>query len=248
MPGSDQTFDELASRYEAWFATPLGVWADRYEMDAVLRLLEIRPGERVLDVGVGTGHHAIALAGRDACVVGLDSSPEMLRIAGTRVRDLSVELLRADANHLPFKNGSFDAVLAVTSLCFTADAYGVLQEVHRVLRPGGRLVLGELNRLSLWGTLRRAEALVRPTTYRAAHFWSIRELHRMLISTGFDVGRWEGLLHLPPVNNAHFLRVLDPLERFGQLHFPGAGAFLAIQAFRGDKHPGALATCGRAFA
>ena len=53
MPGSGQTFEELASRYEPWFATPLGVWAGRYEMDAVLRLLEICPGGQQHFPGAG---------------------------------------------------------------------------------------------------------------------------------------------------------------------------------------------------
>jgi hypothetical protein len=76
---------------------------------------------------------------------------------------------------------------------------------------------------------------VRPTIYRTAHFHSIRELSAMLAAAGFTPIRWEGLLHLPPLNHAGILRMLEPLERLGQRRVPALGAFLAIEAHRRDN-------------
>ncbi len=230
MPGS--VFESLASRYDAWYTTPLGAWADRQESDVIFRLLALQPGERLLDLGTGTGRYAVEAAARGAWVVGVDASPAMLAVARERLRASGrpVQLVRADLAHLPFPDGAYDAAVAVTSLCFVDNPVAVLREVRRVLTPGGRLVLGELNRWSVWAALRRLKGLVRPTVFRSAHFHSIRELYALLRSAGFTVREWHGLLHLPPVNYAPFLRALDPLERLGQRYVPWCGAFLAVAA------------------
>jgi ubiquinone/menaquinone biosynthesis C-methylase UbiE len=225
-------FDALARRYDAWYATPVGAWADRHESEAVFRLLDLQPGEGVLDVGAGTGRYAVAAARRGSRVVGVDSSAAMLAIARSRAAGRSIELVRADAARLPFADASFDAALAVTSLCFTTDPAGALREIARVVKPDGRLVLGELNRWSLWALQRRAHALVRPTTYRHAHFRSIRDLRSLLAASGLTIVRWEGMLLLPPFDSAPVLRALDPVERLGRRWLRGLGAFLVVEARR----------------
>jgi ubiquinone/menaquinone biosynthesis C-methylase UbiE len=187
-----------------------------------------------VDLGTGTGRYAIEAAHRGADVTGVDASPAMLSLARSQV-ELPVTFVQADLAHLPFDDGSFDAAIAVTALCFVAEPEEVLREVARVLRPGGRLVLGELNRWSLWALQRRLEGMARPTIYRQAHFRSIGELHRLLARADLHLADWEGVLHLPPVNNAAFLAALGPLERLGERFTPWLGAFLAVAAARADR-------------
>jgi ubiquinone/menaquinone biosynthesis C-methylase UbiE len=181
-------------------------------------------------VGAGTGRYALEAARRGRRVVGIDPSPEMLAVARRRTAGQPVDLIQAGAARLPFLDRSFEAALAVTSLCFVSDPVAVLREVARVLTPDGRLVLGELNRWSLWALVRRLEGLVRSTTYRAAHFRAIGALRTLLAASGFALVRWEGMLLLPPVNNATFLRRLEPVERLGRRWAPRCGAFLAVEA------------------
>ena len=231
-----EVFERLAHRYDAWFTTPLGAWADRLEAAAMFRLLALKPGERLLDLGTGTGRYAIAAARRGALVTAVDASPAMLAVARCRAEGTAVTLVQADLTALPFAEASFDAAMAVTALCFVAAPATALREAARVLRPGGRLVVGELNRWSLWALGRRVAGLLRPSIYRDAHFHGIGELRALLAAAGLRTTRWVGVLHLPPVNSAAMLQALDPLERLGQRHIPALGAFLAIDATKpGDE-------------
>ena len=190
----------------------------------------------MLDLGAGTGRYAMAAAERGAMVVAADVSTAMLEIARGRTHAEAVELVRADVATLPFADSCFDGVVAVTSLCFISDPARVLASAARVLRPGGRLVLGELNRWSLWALMRRIEDRIHATIYREAQFRGIRELRTTLADNGFTITRWEGLLHIPPLNSSGYLRAMEPIERFGRRCTPGLGAFLAIEARREDQH------------
>lgn len=223
-------FDTIAQRYDAWYSTPLGAWADRLETTAIFHYLEPRPGERLLDLGTGTGRYAAAAARRGMLVTGVDASPAMLAVARVGTAGGDVRLVRAELTALPFGDARFDAVLGVTILCFVAEPLAALREAARVLRPGGRLVLGELNRWSIWSATRRLQGLVRPTTYRQAHFHGSGELCRLCKAVGLRVTGWAGLLHLPPCPSARCLQVLAPLEHLGQRYMPRFGAFLVVVA------------------
>jgi ubiquinone/menaquinone biosynthesis C-methylase UbiE len=128
---------------------------DRRARRTGLRLLRVRPGERVLELGCGDGGALVTLAcaaGPAGHVAGLDLSPEMIRRAGARLRRAGLagrtELLVADASAIPFADGSFDAVfMAFTLELFdTPEIPLVLAGCRRVLRPGGRAGVVSLSR------------------------------------------------------------------------------------------------------
>src|SRR4051812_16546898 len=112
-------------------------------------ILEPRPGERILEIGPGTGYYTLDLAdatGPDGAVEVLDVQQEMLdhTIRRARERGLwNVNANQGDAQGLPYDDG-FDAVVLITVLGEIPDQDAALREVARVLRPGGRLVVGEL--------------------------------------------------------------------------------------------------------
>ncbi len=105
--------------------------------------LGIRPGDRVLDVGGGTGNCALAAARRDADVVCSDIVPELLEYARSRagMEGLAFDTEVADASALPFPDGSFDVVVSTIGVVFAGDPERAAGELLRVLRPGGRLGL-----------------------------------------------------------------------------------------------------------
>jgi ubiquinone/menaquinone biosynthesis C-methylase UbiE len=103
--------------------------------------LAVRPGDRVLDVGGGTGNTALAAARRDADVVCSDIVPELLEYARSRagMEGLAFETEVADAADLPFPDAAFDVVASTFGVVFAGDPERAAQELLRVLRPGGRL-------------------------------------------------------------------------------------------------------------
>ena len=135
-------FDGVANRYDLT-NTVISFGQDRGWRQATRAALGLRPGERVLDVGAGTGVSTEELKRSGAFAVGADISVGMLR-AGRRVR-AEVPLLAGDALRLPFADGVFDAVTISLALRNVVDTTAALREFARVTRPGGRLVVCEFS-------------------------------------------------------------------------------------------------------
>jgi len=135
-------FDGVAERYDRT-NTILSFGRDRAWRRATAAALALRPGERVLDLGAGTGVSTVDLAKSGAYAIGSDISLGMLGV-GRRVRP-QVPLVAGDALALPFADASFDAVTISFALRNIGDTAGALREMARVTRPGGRLVVCEFS-------------------------------------------------------------------------------------------------------
>jgi ubiquinone/menaquinone biosynthesis C-methylase UbiE len=219
-----------AQAYARWRATTLGRITERVETRAVFDLIGELRGKRVLDVGTGDGTYAIEAAARGGVVTALDAEPEMLAAARARAaaRRVEVTLRPGRAEALPFDDASFDVVMAVTVLCFVPDAGGAVCEMARVLVPGGRLVVGELGRFSVWAAGRRVRAWFGSSTWRRARFRSRADLERLARGAGLDVTEVHGAVFFPPrALAARLAAPFDPL--LTRLRVPGA-AFLVLAA------------------
>jgi ubiquinone/menaquinone biosynthesis C-methylase UbiE len=99
----------------------------------------------VLEVGVGSGVNLPLYGPAVTHVVGLDPSPELLRLASKRAAEvvIPVSLLRASAEHLPLSDSVFDTIVMTWTLCSIPNPMAALTEMRRVLRPGGRLIFVE---------------------------------------------------------------------------------------------------------
>jgi arsenite methyltransferase len=141
-------FDEATSRRLAATYTTPDIVAQRAAIRAALNLLA---GERVLDIGSGPGYLAREMAelvGPGGTVHGVDISENMLAIArttgpaqGSPPGSAPVEFSAGEANTLPFPDGSFDVVTVTQVYEYVAEVAAALTEAHRVLRPGGRLLV-----------------------------------------------------------------------------------------------------------
>jgi SAM-dependent methyltransferase len=144
--------------------------------------LSLRDGEDLLELGCGPGHalHALLLSARPARAVGLDWSEAMLARAERRNRPATetgrLALVRGDFAALPLKAESADAILAVNVVYFMGNA-AAAREAHRVLRPGGRIVLYASDRSAM-----RAWPFAVPETHR---LFDQDELAALLVEAGF---------------------------------------------------------------
>lgn len=142
-------FDDVAGGYDRT-NTVLTLGWDRRWRDFTRRALASRPGERVLDLAAGTGVSTVEYARDGAYCVAADFSLGMLR-AG---RHRGVPMVAADGMRLPFSDNCFDAVTISFGLRNIVDTRGVLAEMARVTRSGGRLVVCEFS-TPTWRPFRR---------------------------------------------------------------------------------------------
>ena len=223
-----------AQTHARWRATTLGGIIERVETNVVLDLLGSLQGRHVLDVGTGDGAYALQCAARGAIVTALDLEQEMLDAARARAlaRGVNVTLRRGRAERLPFDDRSFDVVLGVTVLCFVPDAEVAVREMARVLKPRGRLILGELGRYSVWAAERRVRGWLGAATWRRAQFWSRTDLEALARKAGLRVIDVRGSVFFVP--NGLAARLVAPFEPLlTRLRAPGA-AFLALAADKAE--------------
>jgi len=141
--------EEVAQRLEVAYAS-----ADtRRRRTLVREALAAQPGERVLDIGCGPGFYVAELldeVGPEGSVVGVDSSPPMLAMAARRTDGrANVTLLEGEATALPVEDAEFDAALSVQVFEYIDDIPAALAEVRRTLRPGGRVLIWDVD----WATI-----------------------------------------------------------------------------------------------
>lgn len=236
VPGSAPAADARvafdASAYGAWFDSPLGrrVWVD--ERRVLSEVLGPIVGGRVLDAGCGDGRLAVELAREADWVVGLDRDRGMMLAARERAggRPGRMAFVLGDVGELPFRRESFDAVTAVTVLCFAHDPPAVVRELARVVRPAGRVVLGELGRWSLWAAGRRLRALVPGGIWSDARFWTARALRALLERAGLIPERTRGAVFYPRGERA--ARALGRLEPWLGRRTTLGAAFIAVAGRR----------------
>lgn len=208
-------FDEQATEYDGWFDDNRAVYLS--ELEAVRALLP--PHAKPLEVGVGTGRFAQPLG----IALGVEPSLAMRRIAEGR----GIRTVEGVAEDLPFGDGAFDLVLMVTTLCFVDDADQSLREAHRVLSPGGHVVVGFLDRATELGR-KYEQRRAKSEFYRLARFFSAEEVLAALAHAGFcDLRAVQTVFG----GAAGSEEGAEPVVRPGH----GAGLFVVV---RGRRHAG----------
>ena len=218
--------------YTRWRASEIGNITDQLERQLILELVGDVSGCRILDVGCGDGELTVELWKRGAIVIGIDSSAAMIDAAKARAKESHADITFkvATAEDLPFPPEQFDVVTAITILCFVDDATPVFQEISRVMRPGGRFVIGELGKWSLWAAGRRIRAWLGSRIWRKGRFRTAKELRTLAERAGLSSEAVRGAIYFPRCSFA--AKLLAPLDaRFSHITTIGA-AFLALTAIK----------------
>jgi ubiquinone/menaquinone biosynthesis C-methylase UbiE len=216
-------FDEKAAgTYDEWLETPQGSYMDGREKALIARLVAPKEGDRVLDVGCGTGNHLLFFRDLGCHVTGIEPSAAMLEIAGQKLKD-KADLHAGKAEDLPFSDNEFDIVTLVTSLEFMKDPERALNEAIRVSRD--RVLLGVLNKYSFIGVRRKIGGVLGNTLYRHARFFSVQELHSMVRARMGSVDiSWGSVVFFP---STFYCRAAGLEERIPVLKNP-FGAFIGM--------------------
>ena len=203
-------FEVHHRRYDDWFVRHAAAYQS--ELVAVRALLPWRG--LGLAIGVGTGRFAAPLNVQ----IGIDPAREVLDYATNK----RISTVQAVAEALPFADSSVDYALSVTTICFVDDATAMLTEAYRVLKPGGELVVGFIDRTSKLGRHYLAHQ-AENVFYREATFYSADEVELLLRDTGFTEPVWVQTLS----KTLDETREIEPL-RAGY----GQGAFVVVKACR----------------
>lgn len=176
-------------------STPVGRYLDGRVKSLILDLTAPRAGERLLDVGCGSGENLALFRQKGCDVTGIDPSPLLVDQAGQRLRSRA-ELHTGSAEELPFSDNEFDIVTLINALEFTNDPGQAVAEAIRVCR--GRVFIGLMNRYSLSGAQGRMAGLFHPpagVTPRFFHLASVSAMVRRQLP-GVRI-QWGSVVFLP---------------------------------------------------
>ncbi len=218
----DALFDSWTEKYDRWFETSSGQLVKKYETTLLLELLNPLPGEKILDVGCGSGIFTKDVLNCGARVTGVELSCPMLKKAFNRIGDPCFSGLCGDMRALPFPDDSFDKVFSMTAIEFVKEAEIVMEELKRVTVKGGCIVVTTLNRLSPWAEKRKKKGEEGHPLFQKIRFRSPDEMgllvpQAQVITTAIHFQKSD-----PPAK-------IPEIERNGRNRKLDTGAFLAVQ-------------------
>jgi len=209
----NQIFEAGAEEYDKWFDEHRFA----YESEVLALGTFIPKNSTGMEVGVGTGRFAIPLGIR----IGVEPARAMADIA----RERGIEVYEAKAEELPFENDSFDFILMTTTICFFQNPMLALQESTRVIKSGGSIIIGMIDRDSFLG--KAYESKKKDSKfYRYAHFYSVNQVLTWVRELGYGHIR----ICQTIFKNPEKITAIEPVKDGS-----GSGGFVVISAQKDVK-------------
>jgi ubiquinone/menaquinone biosynthesis C-methylase UbiE len=217
-----EIFDDWSEKYDQWFETPIGRLIKGYESKLILGMLAPGQGEIILDAGCGTGVFTKHIFETGARVVGLELSRPMLVQAAFKNKGLPFLSFQGDMRRLPFADDAFDKAVSITALEFIEEAEVAVEEMFRVTKPGGIIVVATLNSLSPWADQRENKGKKGHPIFRHTIFRSPEEMSALSPVPG-DI---ETAIHFKKDED---VERAQKIEMEGRKRGLNTGAFLAAR-------------------
>ena len=216
--------NNIAKFYESWYHSPHGRAIDRSIEQLLLTLLDPKQGERVLDIGCGTGNHLLICSRLGLDVSGVDASYHMISKARKRLGHLCT-FKTGLAENLPFDDNEFDLAVLINTLEFLDNPLQALREAGRV--ASRKVFIGVINSLSWNGLLKRIHGYLGDPLFRHATFYNLWQLKSL---TQMAYGRvpvsW-GCIKIRP---AFVEEISHPAKELWNWKHSPFGSFLGISA------------------
>lgn len=173
-----ETFNDIAKDYDGWYKTKIGKFVDDTETRLALGMFSPTKGMKVLDAGCGTGNFSIKLARFGCRVTGIDVSDDMIEIAISKAKEeqLDISFIKMDIYKLDFPDEFFEGVFSMAAFEFIHQPQKAYDEMYRVLKPGGQMLIGTINPQSNWGELYLSKEYQENSVFKHASFMTMEEL------------------------------------------------------------------------
>jgi len=205
-----EPFEEYTSQYEDWFER------NKFVYESELRAIreQLPESGKSIEIGIGSGRFAAPLGIK----LGVEPSHKMREVA----RGRGIEAIEGIAEKLPFPDSQFEFALMVTTICFVDDIQASFQEAYRVLKPGGCLIIGFIDKESSIGRSYQQHKK-KSVFYRIATFYTVDEVVSNLEKVGFKNFSFSQTIF----HNLAETKAIEPIkEGYGE------GSFVVIRAIK----------------